>query len=108
MFSASSTSRMGSVVAHRQPHDAAAVGIEHHHEVQKARPRRYISHISDPQPIRLFRREVALDQVGCVTTVALHRRGDELTPAYTCNTSLSHQPCDALAANANASGRQLS
>ena len=92
---------------HRPANDAATVRIEHDSEIEKARPCRNIGDIGDPQPIRRFRREIALDQVWCLTAVALESGDDELAATHTGKTGLRHQPRDAFAANLNAVGRKL-
>ena len=92
---------------HRPTNDAAAVGIEHHREIQKASPGRYICDVRHPQPVRFFGREVAIDQVRRLTAITSHRGSDEPAPAHTRNTGLSHQPGDALTANTNAVGHKL-
>ena len=68
---------------HRPADDAATVRIEHDSKIEKPRPGRNVSDIGDPEPIRRFCREVALDQVWCLTTVALDRGDDELASAHT-------------------------
>ena len=92
---------------HRPADDAAAVSVEHHREIQKAGPGRYISDVRHPQPIRPFGGEVAINQVRCLTAIAPHRGGDELASAHTSNTGLPHQPGNALAADTNVFGRKL-
>ena len=68
---------------HRPADDAAAEGVEHHSKIEKAGPGRNVGDIGHPQQIRRFRREIALDQIGCLTTVAPDRGHDELASAHT-------------------------
>jgi hypothetical protein len=67
---------------HRPADDATAIRIEHDREIQKARPCRNIGDFSNPQQVRSFRGEVALDQIRRLTAIALDRGGDELAPAH--------------------------
>ena len=97
----------GERAGHRPADDAAAKGVEHDGEVDKARPGRDVGNVGDPQPVRRLRGEVALDQVGRLTTIALDRGGDELASAHTGKTGLRHQPGDTLAANMDPLGRQF-
>ena len=97
----------GKCRGHRPADDAAAVGIEHHREIQKSCPGRNVSDVGDPQPIRRFCGEVALDQVRRLTAIALHRGGDEPASAHTGKTGLRHQSRDTLAADTSALGRKL-
>ena len=53
------------------------------------------------------RREIALDQVWCLTAVALESGDDELAATHAGKTGSRHQPRDAFAANLNAVGRKL-
>ena len=92
---------------HRPADDAAAVRIEHDRQIEEARPGRNVGDVGDPQQIRPFCREVAVDQVRRLTVAALDRGGDELAPAHTGKTCRRHQPGDALATNANAFGRKI-
>src|SRR3954454_23447643 len=107
MFRASSTSCLASVVPIRPANDTATARIEHDGQIKKAGPCRNIGNIGDPQQIRRRRREVTLDQVWCLTVVALDRGDDELASAHTGKTGSRHQPRDALAANLDALGRQF-
>ena len=92
---------------HRPADDAAAIRIEHDGEIEKAGPRRYISNIRHPQPIRRFCRELALDQVRCLTATILDRGGDEPASAHTGETGLRHQSRHPLASNMTTLGRKL-
>ena len=49
---------------HRPADDSAAESVEHHREVKKPCPGRYVRDIGDPQPIGRGGDEVAFDQVG--------------------------------------------
>ena len=77
---------------HRPADDAAAIGIEHHCEIQEAGPGRYISDVRYPQPIRRVRDEVAFHQVRRLTAIAPHRGGDEPASAHTGNMPTSQSP----------------
>ena len=92
---------------HRPADDATAVGIEHDREIQKARPGRNVGDVGDPQQIRRFCREVALDQVRRLAAVASHRGGDEPAPGHARKTGLRHQSRDTLAADTRALGGKL-
>jgi hypothetical protein len=92
---------------HRPADDTTAIRIEHHREIQKARPGRNIDDVGNPQQIRRCRGEVALDQIRCLAAIALDRGGDEPAPDHPGKPGLRHQPRDALAASANALGRKL-
>ena len=92
---------------HRPADDAAAVGIEHHREIQEAGPGRYISDVGNPEPIRCFCPEVTLDQVRRLTAIAPHRGGDEPAPAHTGETRLRHQSRHPFASNISTLGRKL-
>ena len=56
---------------HRPADNAAAERIEHDGEIEKACPGRNVGDVGHPQPIRRFRREVALDQVGRLAAAIL-------------------------------------
>src|SRR5689334_8410159 len=80
MFRASSTSCLAS----GPTNNATAEDVEYHREIEKACPGRIVGDIRNPQPIRRFCGEVALDQIWRLTDIALHvvktnLRGD--TPA---------------------------
>ena len=92
---------------HRPADDATAEGVEHDREIEEARPGGNVSDIRHPQPIRRLCSEITLDQIRCLAAVALHRRHDELAAGHTGKASLRHQPCDALATEANGLGRQF-
>ena len=81
-------------------------GVEHHCEIEEARPGRDVGDIRNPQPVRRLCGKVTLDQVWRLTA-ALQRRDDEPAAGHTGNTSARHQPRDALATDTNALGRQL-
>jgi hypothetical protein len=93
---------------HRPADDAATVRIEHDSQIEKASPGRNVGDIGHPQQIRRFRREIALDQVGCLTTVTPDRGDDELASAHTGETGLHHQSRHPLAPNISTLGRELS
>jgi hypothetical protein len=97
----------GECRGHRPADDTTAIRIEHDGEIEKAGPCRNVGDIGHPQPIRRLRREIAFDQVWCLTVVALDRGDDELASAHTGKTGSRHQPRDAFAANLNALGRQF-
>ena len=104
MFKASSTSCVPSVVGHRPANDPPAIGIEHHGEIEKARSGRNVSDVGDPQPIRLVRHEVAINQIRRRPTAVPGRRHDELASARPDKTGLRPQPSDAFAPDTNALG----
>ena len=82
---------------HRPADDAAMVRIEHDSQIEKAGPGRNVGDIGHPQQIRRFRREIALDQIGCLTTVTPDRGDDELASAHTGEAGLRHQSRHPLA-----------
>ena len=51
------------MLGHRPADDAPTVGIEHHREIEEARPRRDIGDVRDPEPIGSGGGELALDEV---------------------------------------------
>lgn len=50
-------------IAHGPAHDAPAEHIEHHGEIEKARGRRHVRDVGDPELIRSGRTEVAFDEI---------------------------------------------
>ena len=92
---------------HRPADNAATVRIEHHGEIEKPRPGRDVGDVGDPEPIRRFRREIALDQVRRLSATILHRGGDEPASAHTGETGLRHQSRHPLAPNISTLGREL-
>ena len=92
---------------HRPADDAATVRIEHDSKIEKAGPGRNVGDVGDPQPIRRFRREIALDQVRRLPATILDRGGDEPASAHTGETGLRHQSRHPLASNISTLGREL-
>src|ERR1700749_1888614 len=68
---------------HRPADDAATVRIEHDSQIEKASPSRYISNVRHPPQISRLCDEVSVDQVRCLTAIALDRGDDELASAHT-------------------------
>jgi hypothetical protein len=97
----------GQCRGHRPADNATAEGVEHDGEIDKACPGRNVGDVGDPQPIRRFRREVPLNQVGRLAATLLDRGGDEPAPTHSGKTGLRHQSRNTLAANANALGGEL-
>ena len=88
---------------HRPTHDPAAENVEHHRQIEKARPGRNVGYIGNPQPIGRRCAEVALDQVRRRPRGAIaHRGNDPVAPAHAAQPDRAHQPCNALDAHANA------
>jgi hypothetical protein len=53
------------MVGHRPAHDPAGERVQDHGQVQPALVGALLGDVGHPQPVRLGRREVALDQVRC-------------------------------------------
>ena len=70
------------MVSHRPADDPTAEGIEHDGEIQEAGPGRNVGDVSDPELIRPLGAEVALDQIGRRSCIAIAHGGhDPLAPA---------------------------
>ena len=52
-------------IPHGPAHDASAEHIEYHGEIEKARGRRHVRDVRDPELIRRGRPEVAIDEIRC-------------------------------------------
>ena len=88
---------------HRPAHDPAAEDVEHHGQIEKARPSRDVGYIGDPQAIGRRGGEVALDQIWGGSGVAIaHRGGYPVAPAYAFKPARTHQSGYALASHPNA------
>jgi len=62
---------------HRRAENAAVEGTKHDREIKKARPGLNIADVGNPQPIRLSRSEIAIDQIRCLAAAMPDRSGDE-------------------------------
>jgi hypothetical protein len=81
MSSASSTSRMRSLVLIAPADNAPAAGIENHREIQEPCGGRNIGDVRHPKQIRFVGGELAVNQVRRLTAGAPHGRGHELAAA---------------------------
>jgi hypothetical protein len=68
------------VRGHRPADDAAAEGIEHHGEVQEARPRRHVGDVGHPELVGGGRGEVALHEIRGHLPVGSAARGAHPSP----------------------------
>ena len=92
-----------------QPIIAATEGIQDDSQIQKARPGRYISDVSDPKHIRCIRIEVAVDQITCRAGTRIAFSGhNELATTNAPQALGFHQMFDALAGDWEAIFRQFS
>jgi hypothetical protein len=93
---------------HRPADDPAAEGVEHHREIQESCPGRDVGDVSHPQAIRSGCDEVAIDQIGCRTRVAISDRGGyPLAPAHAGQACCPHQSRHSLATHLDSSSRQF-
>ena len=93
---------------HRPADDATAPGVEDDGEEEKAGPGRDVRDVGDPQPVGAVGVEVALDQIGRGTRIAIASgRRDPLAPANPRQPGRTHEPRHPLAADRDAERGQL-
>jgi len=77
--------------------DLPAEHVQNDREVQKARPRRDVRDVGDPQAVRSLRFEPSIDQIGCGPPVGVPlRRRHELAPVDATEAGTPHQPGNPL------------
>ena len=88
------------VLGHRPAHHPTRERVQDHREVQPALAGALLGDVSNPQPVRPGRHEVALHQVRCWRGVRVATRGAAAPAAmHALQAVLAHQPGDALAAD---------
>ena len=63
---------------HRPAHDAPRIHIEHHGQIQKARPGRNVGDVGNPQPIGTLAVEPPLYEVYSARSLQIWLRGDDV------------------------------
>jgi hypothetical protein len=77
-------------------------------EIEKAGPGRDVGDVGDPELVRLFGREVAIDQVGrWPAPLVADRRAGEAPPADAGEAGRAHQALDPLAPDADAGFHEI-
>ena len=81
-------------------HDTAGEGIDDKRNINKALPGGHVDEIGNPQPVRLWRPELALDVVQRARRgLVADSRSDRLTPNHPLQAHAPHQPLDRAAGN---------
>ena len=83
---------------HGPADDTAAESVEHHRQVEKARPGRDISDIGDPHGVGRRTNEMAVEQIRCRPRAMITHRGNHPgAPARTAQAGRLHQARHPLA-----------
>ncbi|MNS33180.1 hypothetical protein D3C72_652870 [compost metagenome] len=86
------------MAAHGPAHNAPAVHIQHHCEIEEACCGRNVGRIGDPQTVRHVSLEVALHQIRSRSCARCSPRGlYPASPAHAAQARFTHQACHALA-----------
>jgi hypothetical protein len=91
------------VLSHRPPDDPAGEGVQHHRQVQPTLAGALLGDVGHPQPVRSWRSEVALDQVGRWSSLRVAAgQTAPPTPVAAFEASGAHQSGHAFAAHLHA------
>jgi hypothetical protein len=90
------------MIFHRPAHHFARVNIQNRGQVQKSRPRGNVGDVSNPRSVGIFSVKASVHEIDWHLRVSpLHRGDHEPMRPHTLQMGRTHQPRDALAADAN-------